>query len=46
MERVEKDLILQALKEAGGIKKRAAKILGISFDSIRYRIEKLGLKDK
>ncbi len=46
MERVEKDLILQALKEAGGIKKRAAKILGVSFDSLRYRLEKLGLKDK
>jgi two-component system response regulator PilR (NtrC family) len=45
MEKVEKDLILQALKEAGGIKKRAAKILGVSFDSIRYRIDKLGLKD-
>ncbi len=46
MERVEKDLILQALKGANGVKKRAAKILGISFDSIRYRIEKLGLKHR
>ncbi len=46
MERVERDLILQALKGAGGVKKRAAKILGISFDSLRYRLEKLGLKDR
>jgi two-component system response regulator PilR (NtrC family) len=45
MGKVEKDLILQALKGANGVKKRAAKILGISFDSLRYRLEKLGLKD-
>jgi two-component system response regulator PilR (NtrC family) len=27
------------------VKKRAAKLLGISFRSLRYRLEKLGIED-
>ena len=30
-----------AVATAGGIKKRAARLLGISFRSFRYRLEKL-----
>ena len=30
---------------AGGVKKRAANLLGVSFRSFRYRLEKLGLDD-
>jgi two-component system response regulator PilR (NtrC family) len=33
------------LQRAGGVKKRAANLLGISFRSFRYRLEKLGLDD-
>jgi two-component system response regulator PilR (NtrC family) len=39
----ERSLLLEALEQAGGVKKRAALRLGISFRSFRYRLEKLGL---
>ncbi|MDO8446581.1 MAG: sigma-54 dependent transcriptional regulator [Deltaproteobacteria bacterium] len=39
----EKILLLKALDKAGGVKKRAAKLLNISFRSMRYRLEKFGL---
>jgi two-component system response regulator PilR (NtrC family) len=38
----EKHLIEKALKKAKGSKTKAAEILQVSFDSLRYRIEKLG----
>ncbi len=41
----EGDLLLQALRAEGGVKKRAARRLGISFRSFRYRLEKLGLDE-
>ena len=41
----ERGLLSDALQRAGGVKKRAAKLLGISFRSFRYRLEKLGLDD-
>ena len=40
----EKELILQALEKAKGVKKKAAEILGISFRSLRYKLEKYGIK--
>jgi two-component system response regulator PilR (NtrC family) len=39
----EERLIRQALERAQGVKKRAAALLGVSFRSLRYRLEKLGL---
>jgi two-component system response regulator PilR (NtrC family) len=41
--RVERDLILDALRQAGGVQKRAAQILGLSFESFRYRVKKHGI---
>ncbi len=41
----ERGLLVEALRRAGGVKKRAANLLGISFRSFRYRLEKLGLDD-
>ena len=41
----ERGLLADALQRAGGVKKRAARLLGISFRSFRYRLEKLGLDD-
>ncbi len=41
----ERGLLLEALRRAGGVKKRAAHLLGISFRSFRYRLEKLGLDE-
>jgi two-component system response regulator PilR (NtrC family) len=39
----ERGLLRAALERAGGVKKRAAALLGITFRSFRYRLEKLGL---
>lgn len=41
----ERGLLREALGQSGGVKKRAAQLLGISFRSFRYRLEKLGLDD-
>lgn len=40
---IEKELLIKAVHTANGVKKRAAKLLGISFRSMRYRVEKYGL---
>ena len=39
----ERAWVLRALDQTGGIRKRAALLLGISFRSLRYRLEKLGI---
>ena len=39
----ERDLISKALERAKGVRKSAAKLLGISFRSLRYRLAKLGI---
>ena len=44
IEDFEKDIIQKALKRTGGIKKRAAKLLGITFRSMRYRLEKYNME--
>ncbi len=41
LEKLENDLVRQALDHAGGNKSRAAKLLGISRDQIRYRLDKM-----
>ena len=41
---VEKNLILQALEKTGGNKTQAAKLLGVTYDSLRYQIKKFGLE--
>ncbi|HBZ69748.1 MAG TPA: Fis family transcriptional regulator [Deltaproteobacteria bacterium] len=41
----ERGLLLEALERVGGVKKRAAKLLGVSFRSFRYRLQKLGLDE-
>ena len=39
----ERQWVLRALEQTGGVRKRAALLLGISFRSLRYRLEKLGI---
>jgi two-component system, NtrC family, response regulator PilR len=39
----ERTWVLRALDQTGGVRKRAAVLLGISFRSLRYRLEKLGI---
>jgi len=40
---IERAILLQSLSKAKGIKKHAAKLLGITFRSMRYRLEKHNL---
>jgi two-component system, NtrC family, response regulator PilR len=42
---VERRLILAAMERTGGVRKRAAELLGITFRSLRYRLKKQGLGD-
>lgn len=43
---VEKTYLLAALQTAGGVKKKAAEVLGITFRSIRYRLKKLKISSR
>jgi DNA-binding NtrC family response regulator len=44
LEEVERSLIVQALEKAGKNKTAAAKLLGITYDSLRYQVKKFGLE--
>jgi len=39
----ERDIVTRALKQTGGVRKDAARLLGVTFRSLRYRLEKLGI---
>ncbi|OFZ18411.1 MAG: hypothetical protein A2X94_15090 [Bdellovibrionales bacterium GWB1_55_8] len=41
---IEKTYLLRALSYSGGVKRKAAELLGITFRSIRYRLAKLGVE--
>ncbi|MBK8523848.1 MAG: sigma-54-dependent Fis family transcriptional regulator [Betaproteobacteria bacterium] len=43
--RVERQAILDALAKTGGNRTAAARLLGVTFRSLRYRIERLGLDE-
>jgi two-component system, NtrC family, response regulator PilR len=43
--KIERQLLLEALSRAGGVKKQAAHLLGLNFRSFRYRLKKYGLSD-
>ncbi len=43
MGQIEKELLIKAIHAAGGVKKKAAKLLAITFRSMRYRVEKYSL---
>lgn len=43
MGQFEKELLIKAIHAAGGVKKKAAKLLNITFRSMRYRVEKYSL---
>ncbi len=44
VETLERDLVRQALRRTGGNQTKAAALLGLNRDQIRYRIEKFGLE--
>jgi DNA-binding NtrC family response regulator len=43
LEALEQSLVVQALERCGGNQTRAAALLGMNRDQIRYRVEKFGL---
>jgi transcriptional regulator with PAS, ATPase and Fis domain len=45
LDELEKDLITQALERARSNKTLAAKLLNITYDSLRYQIKKFGLEE-
>jgi two-component system response regulator PilR (NtrC family) len=46
LENTERKLITKALEMTGGNRSRAARLLGISFRSLRYRLVKLGMESE
>ncbi len=44
LENFERQLIIDALEKTGWVQKKAAEILGLSERSLRYRMEKLGIR--
>ncbi len=45
LEEVERRFLDEALRRAGGIRKKAAEILGINYRSLRHRLSKYGYSD-
>jgi DNA-binding NtrC family response regulator len=43
LEELERQLLVQALERVGGNQSRAAELLGINRDQVRYRVEKFGI---
>src|SRR5690606_3906467 len=41
----ERAIVTRALAQSGGVRKRAARLLGITFRSLRYRLAKLGMDE-
>ncbi len=44
LDKVEREAILAALARTGGNKTAAARLLGVTFRSLRYRLERLGME--
>src|SRR5205085_634643 len=42
----ERQVIARAMERAGGVIAKAAKMLGMSYRTLQYRLEKFGLKDE
>ncbi|MBJ6799265.1 sigma-54-dependent transcriptional regulator [Geomonas propionica] len=45
LDNLEQKLLVQALDQCGGVKKRAAALLGMTFRSFRYRLAKFGMDE-
>jgi two-component system response regulator PilR (NtrC family) len=45
LDRVEKQALLEALEQTGFNRTAAAKLLGLTFRTMRYRMERLGIRD-
>ena len=45
LDRIEREVILEALNQTGFNRTAAAKVLGVTFRALRYRMERLGITD-
>jgi two-component system response regulator HydG len=45
LEELERQLIVRALRKAGGVKTETARILGIKTPTLYYKLEKYGMAD-
>jgi two-component system response regulator PilR (NtrC family) len=45
LDRVERDAIMQALSKTGYNRTAAAKLLGVTFRTLRYRMQRLGIRE-
>ncbi len=43
LQNIERELLTQALRQCNGVRTEAAKRLGLTFRSLRYRLDKLGI---
>ena len=46
LDELERRFLQESLKRSGGVKMRAAELLGLTFRSLRYRLAKHGLGDR
>lgn len=46
LDNVEREVILEALQQTGFNRTAAAKVLGVTFRALRYRMDRLGITDK
>ena len=46
LDSIEKSFLLNALEMSGGVKKKAAALLGLTFRSFRYRLAKFGMDEE
>jgi len=46
LDSIEKKYLLKALEKSGGVKKRAADLLGMTFRSFRYKLSKHGMEEE
>jgi len=46
LDNIEKKYLLKALEKSGGIRKRAAEMLGMTFRSFRYKLSKHGMEEE
>jgi two-component system response regulator PilR (NtrC family) len=43
---IERRFLLKALEKSGGVRKKAAEFLGMTFRSFRYKLSKHGMSDE
>ena len=46
MDKVERELIIKVLRDCGGNKTKAGDVLGIPRQTLRYKMDRLGIDDQ